>query len=67
MLTMMVVDLAGGTAVYLSTARASYLAVYANWNMEDVEGMKEQIQKEDLLICRLRLGDSFDGRTMLPK
>lgn len=53
-------QLAAGTAVYLSTARAAYLSgryVDALWDLEELEGHKARIKKEDLLKMSL-LGDA---------
>ena len=52
-------SLAGGTAVYLSSSRASYLSgrfVFSGWDMEALEGLKESIVSEDLLKMKLMLG-----------
>lgn len=48
--------LPGGTAVYLSTERADFLMgryVNATWDMEQLEGEKERIEKDDLLRSRV--------------
>lgn len=53
------VDLAAGTALYLTTPEAAYLNgrfVYANWNMEDVEKLKDEIVKDNLLVARIDYG-----------
>lgn len=49
-------ELAGGTAVYLSTERADFLMgrfVSATWCMEDLEKAKERVESEDLLKPRV--------------
>ena len=56
------VDLAAGTALYLSTPAASYLDgrfVYANWDMEKLEAMRDEITKEDLLVSRIKYGSNL--------
>ncbi|KAK0927664.1 hypothetical protein LTR29_017599 [Friedmanniomyces endolithicus] len=48
--------LPGGTAVYLSTKRAEFLMgrfVSSTWDMEELEGVKERVVKEDLLRSRV--------------
>lgn len=61
-------ELAALTAVYLATPKADYLNgryVDARWDMSELEGQKEKIQKEDLLKtallghARLDLGPHF--------
>lgn len=45
-------DLGAGTCVYLSTERAAFLNgryVDATWDMEELEGMKDRIVRENLL------------------
>ena len=52
-------ELAAGTVVYLTTHRAAYLNgryVDARWDLEELERLKEKIEKEDLLRLSL-LGD----------
>lgn len=64
------VNLAAGTAVYLSTPRAGFLAgrfVFSNWDMEQLEGLKDQIVSEDLLKSRIRLGEQLDSATVSPQ
>ena len=56
--------LAGGTAVYLSTPRAGFLSgrfVFSNWDMEELEGMKDIIVKGDLLKMKLTLGKGLEN------
>lgn len=63
------VNLAAGTALYLSTPRAGFLAgrfVFSNWDMEQVEGLKGQIVSEDLLTSRIRLGDQLSSVVVPP-
>lgn len=63
-----VVRLAAGTAVYLSTPRASYLDgrfVFSNYDMERLETLKEKIVKEDLLKTRVVFGDLL-GTAVIP-
>ena len=48
--------LAVGTAVYLTTGRATFLMgrfVSAKWDMAELEKMKERIVKKDLLRSRV--------------
>lgn len=48
--------LPGGTAVWLSTERAAFLGgrfVPATWDMEELEKLKERVEKEDLLKTRV--------------
>lgn len=62
-------NLAGGTAVYLSTPRAGFLSgrfVFSNWDMEQLEGLKEQILNEDLLTSRLHFGDQLGSAVVPP-
>ncbi|KAJ4344865.1 uncharacterized protein N0V89_012609 [Didymosphaeria variabile] len=52
-------ELAAGTALYLSTPGASYLngrLVFADWNMEEVEKLKDSIVKDNLLVSRINWG-----------
>lgn len=63
------VNLAGGTALYLSTPRAAFLNgrfVYSNWNMELLERVQEKIVEEDLLKARIRYGDGLVDAGMVP-
>ncbi|MCJ1440701.1 MAG: hypothetical protein MMC23_001187 [Stictis urceolatum] len=49
-------ELAAATVLYLFTSRADYLGgryVTATWDMENLEQMKEQIVKDDLLKTRI--------------
>lgn len=65
---LVLVNLAAGTALYLSTPRASFLAgrfVFSNWDMEQLEGLKEKIVNENLLISRIRFGDQL-GSAVIP-
>lgn len=58
-------DLAAGTALYLSTPRAEFLSgrfVFGNWDMEEVEAITDIIVGEDLLKTRIGLGDFFEER-----
>lgn len=53
------VDLAAGTALYLTTPEATYLDgrfVYSNWNMEEVAKLKDDIVKDNLLVARIDYG-----------
>ena len=62
-------DLAAGTAVYLSTSRAGFLSgrfVFSNYDMEQLEQMKEIILGEDLLKTRVIFGDSFKSAVVAP-
>ncbi|KAF2676984.1 NAD(P)-binding protein [Lentithecium fluviatile CBS 122367] len=55
-------ELAAGTALYLSTPEASYLngrLVFADWNMEEVEKLKDSIVKDNLLVSRINWGPSI--------
>ena len=48
--------LPGGTAVCLSTKRADFLMgrfISSTWDMEELEGVKERVLKEDLLSSRI--------------
>ena len=63
-----VAAIAGGTALYLSTPRAAFLDgrfVYANWDMEQVESIKDEIVSKDLLVSRVQYGDRMDKAFML--
>ena len=67
-LSLLLVNLAAGTALYLSTPRAEFLAgrfVYANWDMEAVEALKEIIVRDDLLKTKVSLGKQLKGATMM--
>jgi NAD(P)-dependent dehydrogenase (short-subunit alcohol dehydrogenase family) len=49
-------DLAAGTCLYLATERADYLRgryVSANWDLEAVEGRREEIVEKDLLKTKV--------------
>lgn len=64
------VNLAAGTAVYLSTPRAGFLAgrfVFSNWDMEQLERLEDQIVSEDLLKSRIRFGEQLDNAVIPPK
>lgn len=64
------VRLAAGTAVYLSTPRAGFLDgrfVFANYDMEKLEELKEKIVTEDLLKTRVIFGDSLGSAVIPPK
>lgn len=68
--TVQSVNLAAGTAVYLSTPRAGFLAgrfVFSNWDMEQLEGLEDQIVSEDLLKSRIRFGEQLDNAVIPPK
>ena len=57
-LSLYLADLAAGSCLYLSTARADYLQgryVSANWDLEELEGKKEAIMTMDLLKTRVAL------------
>ena len=64
-------DLGGGTALYLSTPEAAFLdgrMVYADWNMERVEAMKEEIIRENLLVSQINFGSALSTEIVgLPK
>ena len=63
-------DLAAGTALYLSTPRAEFLAgrfVYSNWDMEEVEKFKDEIVSGDLLVSRIRYGEHLGMAVVPPK
>lgn len=54
------VELAAGTVLYLSTEGAGYLdgrMVYADWNMEKVEKVKEEIVRRNLLVSKVDYGE----------
>ncbi|KAH7303073.1 hypothetical protein B0I35DRAFT_465857 [Stachybotrys elegans] len=56
------VDLAAGTVLYLSTPEASYLdgrMVLADWNMEKVQKIKDEIVRDDLLVSKINYGSSL--------
>ncbi len=64
-----IVNLAAGTALYLSSQRAAFLSgrlVYANWNMEQLEGIQEQIVREDLLKSGIQYGEGLDSAAIPP-
>ena len=53
------VELAAGTALYLTTSDAAYLDgrfVYSNWNMEEVAKLEDDIVKDNLLVARIDYG-----------
>jgi NAD(P)-dependent dehydrogenase (short-subunit alcohol dehydrogenase family) len=53
------VDLAAGTALYLTTPKAEYLNgrfVYSNWDIQHVEKLKDDIVKNNLLVSRIDYG-----------
>jgi NAD(P)-dependent dehydrogenase (short-subunit alcohol dehydrogenase family) len=55
-------ELAAGTALYLSTPEASYLngrLVFADWNMEELEKLKDSIVEDNLLVSRINWGPSI--------
>jgi len=64
-------DLSAGTALYLSTSRASFLSgrfVWSNWDMEQLETLKEKIVTGDLLKMAVGLGgDMLKSVVSLPK
>lgn len=63
------VDLAAGTALYLSTPRAGFLAgrfVFSNWDMEQLEGLEDEIVSKDLLKSRIRFGEQLDSAVVPP-
>jgi hypothetical protein len=65
---LILVRLAAGTAVYLSTPRASFLDgrfVFSNYDMEQLEELKEKIVEEDLLKTKVTFGDCL-GSTVIP-
>ncbi|KAL2044706.1 hypothetical protein N7G274_002480 [Stereocaulon virgatum] len=62
------VDLAGGTALYLSTEPATFLSgrfVFSNWDMEQVEKLESEIESDGLLTSRIRFGDKL-GMNVVP-
>jgi NAD(P)-dependent dehydrogenase (short-subunit alcohol dehydrogenase family) len=55
-------ELAAGTALYLSTPEASYLngrLIFADWNMEELEKLKDSIVEDNLLVSRINWGPSI--------
>ena len=63
-------ELAGGTAVYLSTPRAGFLDgrfVFSNYDMERLEGLREVIVKDDLLKSKVDFGDCLGSKVVPPK
>jgi NAD(P)-dependent dehydrogenase (short-subunit alcohol dehydrogenase family) len=61
------VDLAAGTALYLTTPEAGYLDgrfVYSNWNMEHVETLRDTIVKHNLLVARIDYGSVLSAETV---
>lgn len=63
-----IVNLAAGTALYLSSQRAAFLSgrfVYANWNMEQLEGIQE-IVREDLLKSGIKYDEGLDSAAIPP-
>ncbi|KAF2875187.1 hypothetical protein BDV95DRAFT_485913 [Massariosphaeria phaeospora] len=55
-------ELAAGTALYLSTPESSYLngrLIFADWNLEEVEKLKDSIVKDNLLVSRVNWGPSI--------
>ncbi|KAF4628185.1 hypothetical protein G7Y89_g9966 [Cudoniella acicularis] len=61
--------LAGGTAVYLSTPRASFLDgrfIFANYDMEQLETLKDEILEKDLLKQRIQFGDNLRSAVVPP-
>lgn len=55
-------ELAAGTALYLSTSEASYLngrLVFADWDLEEVEKLKDEIVQDNLLVSRINWGSSM--------
>lgn len=64
------VDLAGCTALYLSTEPASFLSgrfVFSNWDMEQVEKLRGEIESNDLLKSRICFGDKLSMAVVPPK
>lgn len=64
------VDLAGGTALYLSTEPASFLSgrfVFSNWDMEQVEKLRGEIESNDLLKSRIGFGDKLSMAVVPPR
>ncbi|KUL87488.1 hypothetical protein ZTR_04573 [Talaromyces verruculosus] len=60
------VDLAAGTAVYLSTPRAGFLGgrfVFANYDMEALENLREEIIEKDLLKTKVDFGSELGPST----
>ena len=63
-------NLGGGTAVYLSLPRAKYLAgrmIWSNFDMEQVEALKDVIVSKDLLKPRILKDEYFDSKLIEPK
>jgi NAD(P)-dependent dehydrogenase (short-subunit alcohol dehydrogenase family) len=61
-------DLAAATAVWLSGEEAGFLGgrfVYANWNMEALVGMKEDIVERDLLKARMECGEGLSKEVVI--
>lgn len=55
-------ELAAGTALYLSTPETSYLngrLIFADWNMEELEKLKDSIINDNLLVSRINWGPSI--------
>ena len=62
-------DLAGGTAVYLSTSRAGFLDgrfVFSNYDMERLEALKDVTVKEDLPKQKVDFGDCLRSTVVPP-
>lgn len=63
------VDLAAGTALFLTTPEASFLDgrfVYSNWDMEEVVKLKDEIVKDGLLISRIKYGPHLSVEVVPP-
>jgi NAD(P)-dependent dehydrogenase (short-subunit alcohol dehydrogenase family) len=61
------VELAAGTALYLTTPEAGFLDgrfVYSNWNMEHVEKLKDSIVEENLLVARINYGSALSAEVV---
>jgi hypothetical protein len=66
-LSSLIADLPGGTAVYLSLKRADFLGgrfVVSNWDMEELEKLKDKIVAEDLLKMRISMGGDVLGTVL---
>ena len=62
-------DLAGATAVYLSTPGAGFLSgrfIFSNYDMEQLERFKDEIIDKDLLKTRIELGEHLNGVVVPP-
>lgn len=61
-------ELAGATALYLTTPRAEYLKgrfVYSSWDMEKLEALKGEIVEKNLLVHKLDVGEHIGKAIVL--